>query len=239
MVSPYGLLRSPWNFSPANYTLRFHNTNRVPNGNTVDRITMDYFKGVTCMDYYKFIRSSVLGKGLSSYLQAAEDDVHGKVHFTIGGSGGDHCYEVDQQLMAQYGFTETNIISMAQSAQKFFKTTLAIPLENYEKTMGQTYPIACTPNPWNNGALTTSDPPAEGDGPTCTFSDYYLQDEDQLDYLISIFFQDMDPTIFDLLSNLSFEDRAACMKLVGSRMQFDGDMAGSGAGTNIVSHLIK
>ena len=179
--------------------------------------------GVTCSDYSDFF-GRINGNPLMTYLTEMEDDTHGIFHFTFGGVGGAPSYKAMKILMKDYGFSYSNVIAVAISAQPFFKKYLAV---------NKQIPVNCTAKPWQLGALTTTLSPGDEGGPSCDFADLYYVDENTLDSLITFFFN-IDPDNKDLVVNhmatLSFEDKTAVMKIIGNMFPYDGDLAGSGAG---------
>ena len=170
LQNPYGLLRSPWNYNPSPYLTRFNNVNQINLESVSNQAKLSYL-GATCSQYNDFIEDYALGKPYSAYLFNSEDSVHGNVHFAIGGSGGNNSAAIDAQLMMKFNLTQDHIVYVARAAQKFFKTY--VPLKNVvsvganDATMiGSTtidqplddvhpYPIQCTPDPWQEGRLTT------------------------------------------------------------------------------------
>jgi hypothetical protein len=86
--SPYGLLRSPWNWNPNTFVSRFNNINMIANLSAIDEGFRGIYSGVSCADYSGFLEDEVHGNPLSKFLDGAEDSTHGNIHFTFGGSGG-------------------------------------------------------------------------------------------------------------------------------------------------------
>jgi hypothetical protein len=228
VASPYGLLRSPWNYNPAPYTVRYNSVHGIPNAQSIDSNAFKYYGGVTCKSYESFI-GKIKGQGLSSYLTYAEGDIHGIVHFTIGGHGGQNAGKVIQQLRDSYGFDDTSVVMLALSAQTFFKYYLAQNSVHFER-QGGVFPLTCSELPWQNNKLVSAAEPGEDGGPTCTFSDDYLADEDSLNELVDMFFsQDINGKTKGIINSLEFDERVSVMKLIGGMFQYDGDMDGSGA----------
>ena len=225
LSSPYGLLRSPWNYNPSPYLARYGNVFGISNSSIIgDRdIVFKYHMGVTCDAFQSFF-STIKGQPLEDYLFQMEDDTHGIFHFTFGGVGGTKAKEAVQNLRDNYGFSYSNVAALAISAQPFFKKYLAT--NNHA-------PVNCTSKPWQNDALVTTIGPGEVGGPSCDFADFYYANEDELDGLISFFF-DIDPDHFDEtvlhMATLDFAQKTAVMKIIGNMFPMDGDLAGSGAG---------
>jgi hypothetical protein len=90
MMNPYGLLRSPWNWNPNTFVARYNNVNGIPDIAGIDSTVRDFYSGVDCSDFKTFIKTQVTGYPFSDFLHGAEDNVHGKIHFTFGGAGGDY-----------------------------------------------------------------------------------------------------------------------------------------------------
>ena len=228
LSSPYGLLRSPWNFNPSPFVTRYGNVFRINDSSIItDRdVVFKYHMGVTCDDYSGFF-SQVNGQPLETYLNKMEDDTHGIFHFTFGGVGGDQAVKAVGLLMDQFNFSYSNVAALAISAQPFFKKHLAVAKQT---------PVNCTTHPWQNEFLTTASGPGEYGGPSCDFAESYYDSEDNLDELISYFFK-IDPdhkdTVVNHINTLQYTDKAVLMKIVGNMFPFDGDLAGSGAGTTL------
>jgi hypothetical protein len=91
LYSPYGLLRSPWNWNPDPHLARYNNLNQIEDITGIAGILTKDYKGVHCSDYESFVQRLV-GQPWSVFLEGLEDDVHGKFHFTLGGQGGPYCY---------------------------------------------------------------------------------------------------------------------------------------------------
>ena len=47
--------------------------------------------------------------------------IHGNIHFTFGGAGGDNCAAVDQQLQSTYGLTDTQLVLLTTAAQGMWR----------------------------------------------------------------------------------------------------------------------
>jgi hypothetical protein len=91
MSSPYGLLRSPWNYNPSPYVTRYGTVYRIEDVATLGTMMPQVFKfhkGVNCTNYKQFM-SYIQGRSLETYLVSMEDDTDGIFHFTLGGVGGD------------------------------------------------------------------------------------------------------------------------------------------------------
>jgi hypothetical protein len=223
--SPYGLLRAPWNYNAANYTTRFNNIQRIQDVREV--ADFNEYVGVNCDMYSSFVKL-VKGRSLSFYLDATENSVHGMVHFTTGGNGGEHAAQTIQTLRDQYGFDDQSIIQLAHSYGTYFKEHI--------KSSRFVYPLTCTDMPWSDYALSSGAAVGEAGGPTCSFVDDMLEKPEKLQELIDDFYstKGMEPTLFlygrDVLAKLSFEDQKAVMKLVADFFQFNGDMNESSAG---------
>ena len=226
MNSPYGLLRSPWNYNPSPYLTRYGSVFGINNDSVVGPSVDLVFKahrGVTCDDFTQFF-TMVKYQPLEDYLMAIEDGTHGTFHFTFGGVGGAPAAKAIDLLMNSYNFSYSNIGSLAISAQSFNKKHLAQMI---------TKPLTCSTSPWQSYTLTSSALPGEAGGPNCTFVDTCYADEDGVDELIDDFFKsDVDPldSVKSRIAGLTFEDKKAVMEIVANMFPYDGDLAGSGAG---------
>lgn len=98
LTNPYGLLRSPWNWNPDGHVARFNSVQRIEDISGVSSVYSDYYRGVTCDDYESFL-DSVRGQPLGTLLSDSEDNVHGKIHFTFGGQGGEWAYTTVSSLL--------------------------------------------------------------------------------------------------------------------------------------------
>jgi hypothetical protein len=59
-------------------------------------------------------------------LNTIEDEAHGFLHFTLGDVGGNVVMMAVKSPMEDYGFSYSNIASLAISAQAFFKIDIII-----------------------------------------------------------------------------------------------------------------
>lgn len=244
--SPYGLLRSPWNYNPDPYVTRYGNVWRVPNTDVITcscspkcdcnerYVVYKYHMGVQCTDYGQFF-SSIKRQPLNTYLTTMEDDTHGIFHFTFGGVGGDRAVSTINKLIGDYGFSVSNAMALAVSAQPFFKIYLASNPAHYERG-GKVYPLNCTHYAWqykygDDSTMATGLPGEEG-GPQCDFIESYYESEESVNQLVSMFFR-TDPSPHDSIRQrvlaMTFEQRVEVMKLIANMFPFDGDLAGSAA----------
>jgi hypothetical protein len=222
IVSPYGLLRAPWNYNPSPYLARYNNLNRISTASLPEHALKPYF-GSNCEDLRMFFMLYTVGQPLQLYLESTEDAVHGYIHFTFGGSGGDWAAAIDQQLKDEMEFSDTYLFYVAESAHKFTKTYLSgIDLSFHEN------PMNCTALGVVQGPGSTVLLPGQKGAPMCQCSEYYFSSESNLNSLIQLYFNHFmtnDPTI--LVKD--FATKTKIMRLVCSRMSYEGDMAGSGA----------
>jgi hypothetical protein len=203
---------------------------RLQDISTIDANAIFYYTGVNCDSYKKFLGDHVNNQPMENYLKFAEEDVHGIIHFTFGGIGGDYAAVVNQQMKEKYGVSDQCIGESALSTQQYFKSKWWAGMKS-----GTNEYIQCTAAPWQNGALTTAavTGDASGSGPSCTCSDSNFESEQSLDRLIGEFFKEKERSMcVPVLDALSFEDRKTLMRMFCSRMAFDGDMAGSSAATD-------
>jgi hypothetical protein len=221
--SPYGLMRAPWNYNPSPYLTRYNNLNRLATTDVSEHVLKPYM-GSNCEDMKRFINDYTVGKPLETYLESAEDIVHGYIHFTFGGMGGPMAAQVDSVLRDKYQLSNTHMFYVAESAHKFVKTFLS----GLDSDIVN--PMNCTRNPWDAKLeyLKTESAPGEADGPMCTCNAYYFESEENLDTLIDLYFNHFMPTD-DSLKNIDFATKKEIMMLACSRMSYEGDMGGSGA----------
>jgi hypothetical protein len=238
MTNPYGLLRSPWNFNPNPYVTRYNALNMIPSLINVPENERAYYDGVTCDEYQTFL-DKVANKPLKDYLMYAEDDVHGIIHFTFGGAGGTNANNVNQQLKDDYGFTDTDLMLVQQSAQVFYKVVLALQgkPKDFAKTYGlPTFPLSCSkfPYDYNMYTLSTTAEVGESGGPSCSIADAYLADDTTLDSLVDFYFTlyrdgQEQYSVVEKVKDFDFDSKSKVMSLILSRLSYDGEMAGSGA----------
>jgi hypothetical protein len=224
IASPYGLLRAPWNYNPSEYTTRYNNVNRIPTADIPEHVMKPYL-GSNCEDMKIFFAEYTVGQPLQLYLESTEDNIHGYVHFTLGGSGGDRAAEIDEILRSKYGLTDIHLFYIAESTHKFVKSYLSGIAVNYIN------PLNCTGTPWKDGKLLTTAKPGEPGGPLCTCNSYYFESEERLDQLLLMYFNHFMPDD-DSIKNLDFDTRKEIMELACQRMSYEGDLAGSGAATD-------
>jgi hypothetical protein len=217
LSSPYGLLRSPWNYNPSPYLTRYNNINGIQFEGVATAAKI-FYMGSDCAEYEQFMEKYARGQTFETYLTESEDNIHGKVHFTIGGAGGEKAQSVDDLLRNKYQFTDEDLLYIARGSQALYKSYIP-------RYWVSTNPLSCTSNPWQSGKLMTYATPMDGDGPSCTCSEQYMVSETKLSELISLY----QIKNANFLYNLEYVDRKDAMNLVCSRMAYDGDMASSGA----------
>jgi hypothetical protein len=221
IMSPYGLLRAPWNYNPSPYTTRYNNINRLQ-FTEIDQGVVKPYLGSTCTDMQGFFEENVVGKSLQSYLEYDEDSVHGYIHFTFGGAGGDRASDIDTELSETYGLSPTHLMYIAEANQRFVKTYLT---GKTDEELGFLNPLTCSSD------FDTDSLPGEDDGPLCECNSYYFESEENLDTLIGLYFMWFMPDNDSIFGD-DFDTNKAVMQLACSRMSYDGDMAGSGAATD-------
>ena len=137
------------------------------------------YVGSNCQDLRMFFQLYTVGQPLQLYLESTEDAVHGYIHFTFGGSGGDYAAKIDEELRNTYGFTDTYLFYVAEAAHKFVKTYLS-GIENKES------PMNCSAAPFQNNVLTNTAYPGEAAGPLCQCADSYFESEAAINSLIQV-----------------------------------------------------
>ena len=78
LASPYGLLRSPWNYNPSPVLTRYNNMHQIQFNNVVATAKIFYL-GSDCAEYQSFVKKYAVGQTYQTYLTESEDNVHGKV----------------------------------------------------------------------------------------------------------------------------------------------------------------
>ena len=226
LSSPYGLLRSPWNYNPSPVLTRYGSVFGI-NDTTIIGANRDvifkYHMGVRCADYQEFF-DDVKGQPLESYLRQIEDNTHGIFHFTFGGVGGANAQRAINTLVEDYNFSYSNVAALAISAQPFFKKYLAVNKQT---------PINCTAKPWRNYTAHTTALPGEGGGPSCDFADSFYEDDASITKLTDLFFYtdpDHDDPVRERLMSLNSVRQREAFKIIAGMFPYDGDLAGSGAG---------
>jgi hypothetical protein len=66
---------------------RYNSVHGLADISSVPEVQRDFYNGVPCGDFSLFL-GEIKGQPFSSFLQKAEDQVHGELHFTFGGAGG-------------------------------------------------------------------------------------------------------------------------------------------------------
>lgn len=100
---------------------------------------------------------------------------HGPIHFSFGGAGGDIASTADEYLRETYGFSDSDLLVVAQTAQKFFKSKLTVLLESgnissieaYHGCCDLKYPVVCSAFPWDGDTLNSTAAPGTYGGPAC------------------------------------------------------------------------
>lgn len=182
------------------------------------------YLGSTCDFYKSLIQDYTVNKSLSSYLEYADAQAHGYVHYTIAGTGGDQAAYIDQQLRSDFGFSNDDITALSWASSTFYKNYLSGA--NFDLLMSEN-PFNCTQYPWDSSTQTLDSKLAK-EGISCTLNEYFLQDENTTDTLWTAFLGDSYIHVRDMvLYNFTFEDKKHVMRLIFSRLQQDGDMATS------------
>ena len=78
LASPYGLLRSPWNYNPSPFLTRYNNMHQIQFNNVVATAKI-FYMGSDCAEYQSFVKKYAVGQTYQTYLTESEDNVHGKV----------------------------------------------------------------------------------------------------------------------------------------------------------------
>lgn len=224
LYSPYGYLRSPWNYNPSPYVTRFNNVNGISNISAAASIIKDYYRGVDVIDYLGLL-NEVYQQPASSFLTYAEDQSHGNIHFTIAGAGGDYSNQVNSYLQSTYEFTDEDLLICAKASQTFFKLWITRSIAGGSKAL-----VSCENNPYVDGVMTSMILPGEEGGPSCSCKSDYFVDEDSLNTLIMSYLSTFESTsLYTKLLSLSFDSKVDIMQNLCGRFQIEGDMASSGA----------
>jgi hypothetical protein len=218
IASPYGLLRSPWNFNPSNFTTRYNNVNQLYPQNVSDDAYVTY-RGSTCDNYEVFIKNKVIGQTLETYITFAEYTVHGPIHFAFGGAGGAKAVEIDSILRSNYGFTTQDLIIVSDSSQKFFKSNYPNMVSNgiIHDNNPMTF-LNCTTTYYQDHEDLSILPGEEG-GPYCGCNSVYFENEDNLNLLIDEFFNfkgetDAYVSTFNFVAGFAYDDRLAVRSVI-------------------------
>ena len=70
------------------------------------------YSGDTCTNLEQFVVGTVVGGSLSNFMEHCEDNIHGIIHFTFGGVGGDNAYEVVRSYDATLTLTPTLLLPL-------------------------------------------------------------------------------------------------------------------------------
>jgi hypothetical protein len=235
MYSPYGLLRSPWNYNPTTYVTRYNNVDRISDISNIDSY---FYNGVTCSDYNTFI-NEMKDKPLEMFLKDVEDGTHGYFHFTIAGTGGDFAQSTNDEFRDTYSFTDANIVVTDDSSHDFFKNYVT-----WQKTYADDSSVVkylnCTNDAWDpiTQTLKTTANPGEADGPTCSCNSAVLSSETDMNTMLETLYKDWiddDDSVaqeyetYDKVMSLSTTEKAAYLSSLCSRYLIEGDLAGSGS----------
>lgn len=227
--SPYGLLRSPWNYNQSPYLARYNNVYRINDSTVIGEnvgVIFKFHMGVNCSTYRSYF-AYIDAKPLQTSLINMENDIHGIFHFTFGGVGGDHAVLTANNLKDNHGFTSSNLIALSGSAQHFFKKHFA---------SGLGYPLNCTASPWQytdeNFIFSTASAGIIG-GPQCDFDNSYYESQLTVTALVKYFFNfdtDTADSVIARVGGMELSEQIVVMKLIANMFPFDGDLASSGAG---------
>ena len=176
--NPYGLLRAPWNYNPSGYLARFNNLNGLATS-TLDMPTkFSRYAGSTCASMKSFFELYVVGKTLTNFLEAVEEQVHDSIRYTFGGAGGDRAAAADAALKNDFKLTDEQLFYVAEAAHDFAETYLSGRFIAFSNN-----PLNCTATPMSvreSGALESKAVPGAVGGPLCQCNSYYLATEDKV-----------------------------------------------------------
>ena len=226
MSNPYGLLRAPWNYNPSPYLTRFNNLNQLSTAHLDMAAKYKMYFGSNCAAIKNFLNLYANGKTLQNFLEAVDEQVHSNLYSTFGGAGGDKASAVDQILKDTYKLTDEQLFYVAEAAHKFFPTYLSGRFLAFSNN-----PLNCTATPSSvriNGILTTTAAPGEVGGPQCGCNNYYFESESNTNQLLNLYFNHLMDGDTSLLDK-DWATKKGIMKLVCSRMAFDGDLVGAGS----------
>jgi hypothetical protein len=182
--NPYGLLRAPWNYNPSPYLTRYNNLNRLSTADLDMAGRYKMYFGSNCAAMKSFFSLYAVGKTLQNFLEAVEDNVHGNIHSTFGGAGGDKASEVDAVLKDKYHLTDAQLFYVAYASHKFIPTYLSGRFLAFNQN-----PLNCTVTPAGireRGVLTTDAAPGEVGGPSCACNSYYFESESNTNQLLNL-----------------------------------------------------
>lgn len=225
IYNPYGLLRPVWNFSPQTIALRFNSISNVKNILVhLDEVTLADFSGVTCKEYSEYLNSSVFGQSISTALENMEGQIHGAVHQTLGGSGGERGVDIDIYLRDKYGLDDEDLVIITIQNIKYLKKNLPLLLQGEGDTL-----LNCTKFPFQDGIVTNVAMPGETDGMRCELKEEVFNDEATLDKFIHDFISKTQKEVTDLDVRLKavepFKDKIELIKLIISRIQYSGELS--------------
>lgn len=230
MFNPYGLLRSRWNFSPDPYILRFNNVGRIVDVNTDKKGNgIQKYAGVTCYDYWDFLNTSAYDHSLGDILLSMEDKTHGPIHFAFGGAGGDRAAENEQIFRDKYGFDDSEIIYLNFNTHAFIKNQAPF----WWLGTGNSY-WNCSEIPFRDGVLQSTVGPGEEGGMKCGFIDSVYESDESLNSFFAYYAgqNKKNSNFYPIMTSLPFEEKIEAARLLEQRVQYDGDMATSGAATD-------
>jgi hypothetical protein len=220
LTSPYGFLRSPWNYNPSNKLSRFNNMNEVKSLSDLTSQATSTYLGNTCADYSTFIQDYAYGQPFETYLDNVEAKTISNVYFAIGGSGGARAAEVDTELRTQYGFTDDDILYLAKGSQAVYKNYLP-----RKKSASVDPPVKCSDDPYWDGEVFITQQPGELGGPICDCNPNLMQDNTS----IATLFANWNIRSPEFLTALPLDQEQAAMSLICGRMSYDGELATSAA----------
>jgi hypothetical protein len=247
--SPFSLLRPPWNFNPSTSVARYNNEIGISSilessSSATSSDYADYFQGSNCNDYQSFLDTYIIlaaddqatstaasTPDFNTVLRYVKSMIHGGIHENFGGAGGQQALLIDQQLQNEpYNLSDNDLLVISERAHAFFKKY--VPMAAYYNDSDYpVYPLKCDYRDFSSDA-------SESRGYTnCTCADYYFESEDQVDDLMSLYFEKyMKPSFTQHSTPASiiakgFDANVAIMRLICQRMTvaFDGDFVGSGS----------
>ena len=236
MHSPNGLLRARWSLHPGNYTVRYNNVDRFSNAQSLTNRAYDKYRGVRCEQYTDFLTKYVLGKPFEVLLDNMEGGVHGPIHFTFGGAGGEKYYESDLEFKKRFGLKDNDLAFITQLSHTYMKQEAPrwwiTDKVTRRISWNCTFPFSLQSIPSEQGILGMNNWPGEPGNTYCDANTYYYQNDDTLNEFIDMFFAPL--SVSSKITSAKFRamsvaDKTDAVRLLNTRYQFDGDMATSAA----------
>eukprot|EP01035_Chromulina_nebulosa_P017674 gene17674-23264_t len=228
VVSPYGYLRAAQNYNPNNKLTRYNNVNGIADFTAVSSDISSTLSGIDCDDYNSFL-TDITDQSFEYFLTNYETYIHGNVHPTIGGSGGDITNTIDQYLINTYDFSNDDIVFISSKGHFFKKYITMLLNSQVDYSQDASFPLLCDNLPFVNGQLITDDLPNTSNGPHCYCNPKMISSSTGISKFLSLLHLESSSSLYTKIKSLSLDQQTDVLNKFCGRFQYDGELSGASA----------